>query len=180
MTDLILDKGDDLPLAKDGVAVNTVTLGLGWEPAEGGDTYDLDASIAVFNGNQRVDVCYYGKLSIPGVKHSGDDLTGGNSDDGPDEVVTLDLSAIQGDRAEIIVTLYNAGSKGQNLSEVRDAFVEIGGDVNPAKFVLSDSDMQGYAMQFGTLTKQADGWHFTGKATNLGKVDLNGALRAVK
>jgi len=184
---LKLEKDQDLVLAKaDGSAANNVTAGVGWDAAEEGATVDLDIAASVFRGTELVNTLYYGtpknadgKLAIPGMVHSGDDLTGDNSDDGPDEEIQIDLSAVEGDRVELLVNLYNAASKGQTLGIAKNAFVQVGGDVEDARFTVTD-DMTGHTMHVGTLTKQDDGWHFSPHGTMLGDVDLNGANAAVK
>lgn len=181
---LNLEKGDDLDLSKQSPGLSKIRFGLGWDPAEAGDTYDLDASVAVFQGQDRKHVVFYNNLSAPGIKHSGDDLTGGASDTGPDEEINVDLNEIDGDRAELIVTLYNAQQKGQSLKEVKNAFVQVtNGETGDeiAKYGISDSDMDGAAMHFATLVRDPnDGdWHFKAVGKSLGNVALDGAVAAV-
>lgn len=182
---LNLSKDQDLILTKeDGNPARNVIAGVGWDPATEGATVDLDISATVFNGGAAVTTLYYGspkvdgKPTVPGMVHSGDDLTGGKSDDGPDEEIQIDLEAVEGDRVELIVNLYNAAQKGQSLSIAKNAFVQVGGDVEGARFTMTE-DMTGASLHIGTLDKRDDGWHFTPHGNLLGDVDLNEAIAAV-
>lgn len=57
------------------------------------------------------------------IHHSGDDLTGGNSEDGDDEVISVDMTKLNPNAASIIATI--TSYSGQNLSEVRDAYCRL-------------------------------------------------------
>jgi tellurium resistance protein TerZ len=76
-------------------------------------TVDLDLTAVLFDMTGTVvDACFYSQLDICGgaVKHSGDNKTG--EGDGDDEVITLDLDALDGAIKVImfVVTAHSGGS----------------------------------------------------------------------
>lgn len=176
---LSLKKADETP-------AQHIIAGVGWDPSTEGATVDLDLAATVFNGVTAVETLFYGtpnktadgKLTVAGMVHSGDDRTGDSSDDGPDEEIKIDLAAVNGDRVELIVNLYDAGKNGQTLGIAKNAFVQVGGDVADARFTMTEA-MTGFSMHIGTLSKGDAGWSFTPHGKLLGDVDLNGAIAAV-
>ena len=81
------------------IGLTKISVGLGWMPNEGtGYDFDLDASAFMINNSRLIPsedffVYYNNKFSKDGaLEHSGDDPTGGNSADGDDEVIQVDLS----------------------------------------------------------------------------------------
>jgi len=183
MFQLTKDQPFDLKKS-DGSAANNVLVGAGWDASTEGQTVDLDLAATVFNGTSVVDMLFFGttntnadgKKSIAGMFHSGDDLTGEGSDDGPDEEINIDLSGVNGDRVELVLNLYNAGDR--NLGIAKNAFVQVSGDVEDARMTITE-DMTGHSMHIGTLKKGDTGWVFTPHGTMLGDVDLNGANTAL-
>ena len=104
-----------------------LSVGLGWNPNEGtGYDFDLDASAFMLNENRIIPsenfFVFYGNTNSPdaALHHTGDDPTGGNSADGDDETIQVDLSKIDTSINEIlfVVTIYfnNKSWKGQNTT----------------------------------------------------------------
>ena len=100
-----LVKGQKISLKKDdGSALNSFCVGANWGAIEKKGFFgtkkvavDLDLSAALFDSNKNLaGVVYFGELQAPGIKHSGDDLTGDiDGDDGLDnEVIEVNLSQI--------------------------------------------------------------------------------------
>ena len=91
------------------VGLEKIGVGLGWDPASGGQDFDLDASAFMLGINGKVPTehffVYFNNLkSADGaVESSGDDLTGGSSD-GDDETLTVDLRLIDPLIEQIIFT----------------------------------------------------------------------------
>jgi len=186
-----LSKGQDIVLEKSGGgSLRNMILGVGWDPVEGGgDEYDMDASVAV-SGASAPALVYYGNLKEAGIVHAGDDLTGGSSDTGPDEEITINLDEVNGTKVSCLVTLHDATSRKspngepQNMSHVSNAFVEVrDADTNEAlaRYNITNSDMNGHAMHFADVVKDDNGeWHFKPLAESLGTKNLSEAFQAVQ
>lgn len=112
-----LQKGQRINLEKDnGSKLNDICVGVNWGAIEkkgffGGkkkEAVDLDASVAVFDADkQLISMVYFGELSAPGIRHSGDDRTGDvDGDDGLDnEVIQVKLSELHPGADQIVVVL---------------------------------------------------------------------------
>ncbi len=128
-----LTKGENVVLSKVAPGMTKAIVGLGWDPANGDVTADLDAMAFLLKTDGKVrsdkDFVYYNNLdgAKPAVLHSGDDLTGGNSEKGDDEQIQVDLSAIPADVESIkfLVDIYDATSKHQNFGQVKNAYVRL-------------------------------------------------------
>jgi len=110
-------------------------VGLGWDPNkyDGGFDFDLDASAFCLGTNGKVVsekwFVFYGNQSSPNgaVKSSGDDTTGGNSEDGDDEQLIIDFTKLppEVDKIAITVTIHEATERRQNFGQVSNAYVRI-------------------------------------------------------
>lgn len=116
---LTLEKGDSVKLEKDPgePALKVVTLGLGWDPV--GASIDLDAWAILFKNGQAVDTVWFRNLSAPGVRHSGDNLTG--EGDGDDETIAIDLTSVDADAIVVGVNSF----LGQTFNRVANAYVRL-------------------------------------------------------
>lgn len=120
-----LRKNETVSLVKAGKPLLTsVRMGLGWEPAFGGRSIDLDASVIAY-GPQRnhVATCYFGKLQIlnGAIQHSGDNLTGQGS--GDDEAITVHLGGLPPEVTGLVFTV-NSYS-GQKFNKVAKAYCRL-------------------------------------------------------
>lgn len=177
---LVFEKDKPLDFTKGGT-LTSVTVGLGWDEAKGGDEYDADVAIIALTGGKltrTANICFYQQKTAPGMQHTGDDLTGGKSAGGPDEEIHVDLNKVDGDQIDVIATLYDAharrnarGGTGQSLAELSNAFVQVANKATGevlGKFAISNSDLKGNAMLFATIKKDASGaWKFEGKAKDM-------------
>ena len=90
------------------IGISHALVGLGWNPSETGDEFDLDASAFMIGANNKIPAdeffVFYNNQSSPdgSVKSSGDDRTGGNNDGGDDESLTVDLNNVDSRIKEII------------------------------------------------------------------------------
>ena len=111
-----LVKGQKISLKKDdGSALNSFCVGANWGAIEKKGFFgtkkvavDLDLSAALFDSNKNLaGVVYFGELQAPGIKHSGDDLTGDvDGDDGLDnEVIEVNLSQIPANIEQVVFIL---------------------------------------------------------------------------
>ena len=129
---VVLQKGQRVSLDK---GMKLCLVGLGWDPNTYRSRYDfdLDASVFLVGANGRVrsddDFVFYGNQThISGsVKSRGDDRTGGNSDDGDDEQIIIDLDRVPSyvDKIVVTVTIYDAADRGQNFGQVSNAYVRV-------------------------------------------------------
>lgn len=112
-----LQKGQRINLEKsNGSKLNDICVGVNWGAIEkkgffGGtkkEAVDLDASVAVFDADKKlISLVYFGELSAPGIRHSGDDRTGDvDGDDGLDnEVIQVKLSDLRPGADQVVVVL---------------------------------------------------------------------------
>jgi len=140
-------------------AVEHLCMGLGWDVG-----VDVDASAALFNQDcEVVDLVWWRKLKSDcrSVLHSGDDRTGEGS--GDDEVISVDLRAVPLHVHHILFTVC-IYSRGISFNQVRSAYVRMmHGKPKYNGHVLcsySLTDMEGYAMLMGLLTRKGAYWNF--------------------
>lgn len=110
-------------------------IGLGWDPNkyDGGYDFDLDASAFICGANGKVqsddDFVFYNNPDWKNhtVWSSGDDTTGGNSEEGDDEQIFVDFSKLPDwvDKIAITVTIHDAVNRRQNFGQVSNAYVRV-------------------------------------------------------
>lgn len=95
-----------------GIGLQKVGVGLGWDSNTGtGYDFDLDASAFMLGDNGKLPqdefFVFYNNQHSPdnAVESSGDDLTGGNSDGGDDETLTVNLAEVDSRVQEILFTV---------------------------------------------------------------------------
>jgi tellurium resistance protein TerD len=160
-----------------------ITVGLGWDPNEGtGGAFDLDASAFMLSSSQRIPsegfFVFYGNAASPdgALQHTGDDPTGGNSKNGDDESIRIDLSLVDPSVQEIlfVVTIHEAVAKRQNFGQVRNSYIRVVDDSNGqeiAKYELGEDFSIETAVEFGRLYLREGKWKF--EASGIGyKEDL--------
>lgn len=154
------------------IGLQKVGVGLGWDPNCGtGYDFDLDASAFMLGENKRLPadefLVFYNNQKSPdgAVESSGDDLTGGNSDGGDDETLTVDLSKVDPRVVEIIftATIYDAENRKQNFGQVHNSYIRIYNaitDEEIAKYDLDEDFSIETAVEFGRLYKRNGEWKF--------------------
>lgn len=154
------------------ISLEKVCVGLGWDANErGGFDFDLDASAFMIGANGKLPqdeffVFYNNQRSPDGaVESSGDDLTGGNSEDGDDETLTVDLSKVSAKVEEIIftATIHKAEERKQNFGQVRNAYIRIYNmvtDEEIARYDLDEDFSVETAVEFGRLYRRNREWKF--------------------
>ncbi|OJU76763.1 MAG: chemical-damaging agent resistance protein C [Bacteroidetes bacterium 47-18] len=165
------------------IGLNKMTIGLGWDPNEGtGHDFDLDASAFMLNEGRLIPseafFVFYGNTDSPdgSLHHTGDDPTGGNSADGDDESIQVDLSKTDPSVSEIlfVVTIHDAVARRQNYGQVRNSYIRIVDDntgQEVAKYELGEDFSIETAVEFGRLYKRNGQWKF--EASGIGyKEDL--------
>nr|WP_314288231.1 TerD family protein [uncultured Capnocytophaga sp.] len=165
------------------IGLQNLTIGLGWDPNQGtGYDFDLDASAFMIDAQRLIPsepfFVFYGNTDSPdgALHHTGDDPTGGNSADGDDESIQVDLSKIDPRINEIlfVVTIHDALNRKQNYGQVRNSYIRIVDNTNGqevAKYELGEDFSIETAVEFGRLYKHNDKWKF--EASGIGyKEDL--------
>lgn len=140
-----LSKGQKISLSKEDPSLKKIIVGLGWDTNKysGGYDFDLDASCFELGANDKVtkdtDFIFYKNLdSTDGaIHHTGDDRTGGNSDDGDDEQIIVDLTKVPDNIQKIAftATIYDADKRNQNFGQVSNAYVRLVNESTGAEVV---------------------------------------------
>ena len=154
------------------IGLKKVGVGLGWDPNQGtGFDFDLDASAFMLGSNKKTPqdeffVFYNNPKSPDGaVESSGDDLTGGNSDGGDDETLTVDLDKVDPRIEEILftATIHDAENRRQNFGQVRNSYIRIynaATNEEIAKYDLDEDFSIETAVEFGRLYRRNGEWKF--------------------
>lgn len=154
------------------IGLTKMSVGLGWNPNEGtGFDFDLDASAFMIDSNRFIPAedffVFYGNTDSPdsALHHTGDDPTGGNSADGDDETIQVDLSKVDTRINEIlfVVTIHEATMRKQNYGQVRNSYIRIVDDSNGqeiAKYELGEDFSIETGVEFGRLYKRGSSWKF--------------------
>ena len=165
------------------IGLQSMTIGLGWDPNEGtGYDFDLDASAFMIDNKRLMPAeaffVFYNNTDSPdgALHHTGDDPTGGNSEEGDDESIEIDLSKVDNRIQEIlfVVTIHEAQARKQNYGQVRNSYIRIVDNTTRqevAKYELGEDFSIETAVEFGRLYKQNGKWKF--EASGIGyKEDL--------
>jgi tellurium resistance protein TerD len=148
MESLVLSKGVNLPLSKDGQGLSKVNLAGGWDEKEGATApgaqgYDLDLIFVALRGgvlgDSAGDILFYnspkpnGKPTILGgaLISDGDNLTGtDNIGTKDDETVRVDFSKVPAEISHLVaaIDIYDCTTRKQNFGQIENAFVRL---VNP-------------------------------------------------
>ncbi|MES2133069.1 MAG: TerD family protein [Bacteroidota bacterium] len=166
------------------IGLTKMSVGLGWNPNEGtGNDFDLDASAFMLNPKKVIPAdeyfVFYGNTDSPdkALHHTGDDPTGGNSAEGDDETIQVNLSVVNPDIEEIlfVVTIHESEQRKQNFGQVRNSYIRIVDDstnTEIAKYELGEDFSIETAVEFGRLYKRNGAWKF--EASGIGyKEDLS-------
>lgn len=166
-----LKKGEKVDLTKTNPGLSKIMVGLGWDTNkyDGGQSFDLDASVFLLNTQEKVatdsDFIFYGNQTHASnaVKHMGDNRTGDG--DGDDEQVFVDLSLVPDsvDRIAFTVTIYEADERHQNFGQVSNAFIRIINEDTDEEIIhydLGEDFSIETAVVVGELYRQDSDWKF--------------------
>lgn len=166
-----LSKGQRIDLTKDNPGLQNIVVGLGWDVKtfDGGEEFDLDASVFLLNAQgqcrQDTDFVFYNNLVSPdgSVEHTGDNRTG--EGDGDDEQIKVHLNKVSSDveRIAITVTIHEAEQRHQNFGQVSNAFVRlVDEDSNNEilRYDLAEDFSIETAVVFCELYKHGGEWKF--------------------
>jgi stress response protein SCP2 len=119
-----LVKGGRVSLVKSGQPLQSVMMGLGWDPARRRGNIDLDASVIAFDGggNRLGMVWFVNKGEWNGaLRHMGDNITG--QGEGDDEQIYVDLDRLPREVANLVFTI--TSYRKHKFTEVRNAFCRL-------------------------------------------------------
>ena len=158
------DAGSTSPLTK-------VVAGAGWD-AKDGKSIDLDLMIVQVasdgkaipddNGNgTNLDeaLLFFNNMTLPGLKHSGDNLTG--EGDGDDEQIVVTLADVAQNVNELAVVV--ASYSGETFDEIENAFVRLVNEADNtelAKFELTSGFAGTRGVELGRLKRNGAEWDF--------------------
>ncbi|UHA74803.1 TerD family protein [Paenibacillus sp. 481] len=167
-----LQKGQKVDLTKTNPGLTKVVVGLGWDTNkyDGGNDFDLDASVFCLNASSKVgndtDFIFYNnpKNANGSVVHTGDNRTGAG--DGDDEQVTVDLAAVPADTAKVsfCITIHDANTRAQNFGQVSNAFVRVLNEATGAELLrydLGEDFSVETAVVVGELYRHGAEWKFS-------------------
>ena len=166
-----LSKGQRIDLTKTDPGIKKIIIGLGWDVKQfdGGQDFDLDASVFLLGANGKcrneLDFIFYNNLQSPdgSVVHTGDNRTG--EGDGDDEQIKVDLSRVPADvdRIAITVTIHDAESRRQNFGQIANSFVRLVNEETNnevLKFDLGEDFSIETAVVFCELYRSGQHWKF--------------------
>jgi len=152
------------------VGLQRVGIGLGWDPNDTGQAFDLDASAFMLGQNGKLPteghfVFYNNKLSPDAAVVGADDDQTGDSSAGDDETITVDLSRVSPDIQEIVftVSIHDYDARRQNFGQVRNSFIRIYDDAGGqeiAKYELDEDFSTESGVEFGRLYRKSGAWKF--------------------
>lgn len=167
-----LVKGGKADLTKGNAGLNTVVVGLGWDPYKYSGSFDFDLDAAAFlltetgKVTKDTDFVFYNNLKHPSgsVVHMGDNLTG--EGEGDDEQIIVDLTKVPVDIVKIAftVTINDAESRKQNFGQVSNAFIRVLNQADNAeivKFDLGEDFSVETIVIFGELYRHSGEWKFS-------------------
>lgn len=124
--------------------LSKIFCGLGWDVQKytSDNGFDLDASVFMCNGAGKVtkdtNFIFYNNKKAPGIEHMGDNRTGAG--DGDDEVIKIDLNALEADveKIDITVTIDQADVRRQNFGMVENAYIRVVDEATGTELIRYD------------------------------------------
>ena len=167
---LVLTKGETLDLTKTDNSLTKLRVGLGWDTADTGAAFDLDAHAFLLNADGKTrsdkDVVYFGQKSVENgaVRTLGDNRKG--EGEGDDETILIDLTALPAEiqKVAIAVDIYEGKQRNQNFAKVQNEFVRLVNDVTGEEIARFEPQDEGNgnhtAIIFGEVYRNENGWSF--------------------
>ncbi len=190
-----LTKGQKIDLTKGNTGLDTIVVGLGWDPVEQGKSgglfgglfgsknvadIDCDASVLLLQDDRlknQKDVVFFGNLKAlnGAVQHTGDNLTG--EGDGDDEQIIVKLKSIPAEynRIVFVVNIYDAVKRNQHFGMIQNAFIRIvdrSTNQELLKYNLTDNYANQRTLITGEIYRHNNEWKFAA----LGNATADGSL----
>lgn len=162
--DAIIMKKDELVSIKkeDGSALSKIRIGASWDPTDEGGNKDLD--LFVVHRESGVFAFYNKKDAINGVSLGADNRTG--EGDGDDETVKMDATKTSDGTYAICINIYDAISKNQKFSQIKNARVTVYNDEDGsvlATYKVTEDGGDHTALHIGDIKDSGDNYTFTAK-----------------
>ncbi len=166
-----LDQGQVIKIEFDDRALTNIKVGVGWDPAYGGNNMDVDSSVIV-TGNDGYETVYFGKLTHPSgcVVHHGDNLTGDGQGDDENITVKLDNVPANRDRLIFVINIYNCYSRKQTLASIKNMYItlsDIDSGETLCQYRVKQDMLNDTAIVIGMAFRDGGGWAF--KAVGSGR-----------
>lgn len=186
-----LTKGQKIDLTKGNAGLDTIMVGLGWDPvaqgksggglfgslfgSKGAAEVDCDASVLLLQDDRlknQKDVVFFGNLKAlnGAVQHTGDNLTG--EGEGDDEQIIVKLKSIPNEynRIVFIVNIYDAVKRNQHFGMIQNAFIRVvdrSTNQELLKYNLTDNYANQRTLITGEIYRHNNEWKFAavGSAT---------------
>jgi tellurium resistance protein TerD len=178
-----LTKGQRVSLTKQAgpQGLGQAVVACGWDASKRGHTFDLDLVAIGLDSRGRLVkkdwFVWYRNLRAPGnaIQHTGDNLTGAG--DGDDESLIFNFPDIPSSVQSVVlaVNIYQAESKDQYFSDVKNAFVRIYDRATQRELLRYDlgSNFGKFAvMVFGELYREGNEWQFRAVGEGTSQRDL--------
>lgn len=188
-TTVNLTKNQGVNLSKEYDGLNSIHIGLGWDPAKqhpqkqkssgflstlfglsssssSSADIDLDGWAALYGENgENKGLVYYGNRYYKDrvVYHHGDNLTGDG--EGDDEVITIKLKEVPNDVKYVIVgiTIYCGKLKNQKFGDIENTFIRLVDERNGfeiCRYVGNDIDPNARTFFAGMFIRENGEWQF--------------------
>lgn len=167
-----LSKGQKVDLTKGNPGLSKVIIGLGWDvnKYDGGNDFDLDASVFLLGENGKVttdaDFVFYNNPTggNGAIVHSGDNRTGAG--DGDDEQIIVDLKGIPANiqRGAFTITIHDGENRNQNFGQVSNSYVRILNEESNEELIrydLGEDFSIETALVVGELYRHNNEWKFS-------------------
>ncbi|WP_295387937.1 TerD family protein [uncultured Thiodictyon sp.] len=165
---LNLSKGDRISLEKTGGAgLTRVILGLGWGKRKKKGFFgssevevDLDASCLLFSSGKLTDTVWFRQLKSQdgAVRHTGDDRSGGGSDD--NEQISVELTKLPATVDALIFTVNSfLNDSFEGIPNARCRLLDAAGNKELARFDLSLDGAKSTGMVMAKLYRENGAWN---------------------
>jgi len=163
----ILQRNQKMSLTAINPSISKILVGLGWKVGSG-ENFDLDASAFMLTPDNQIrdrgDFVYYGNLkdSLGVLKHSGDNVIGGEGDS---EQISVDLSKVPDNIGHVtfVVTIHDAINRQQTFGRVQDAYIRIF-DINAnqeiVRYNLGQEFFTATSVVIGDILRRNGEWIF--------------------
>ncbi len=186
LTKAATDAGSTDPLTK-------VIAGAGWDAAADGKEIDLDLMAVLIgedgkalpdanaNGSNADEaLLFFNNKDLPGLHHTGDNLTG--EGEGDDEQIVITLADVAANVKEIAIVV--ASYSGQAFDEVANAQVRLVNEADNkelAKYELSTgADFAGkHGVELGRLVRNGSEWEFKADGTAVEGADFSAVVKSL-
>jgi len=167
-----LTKGENVKLD---AGLAEIVIGLEWDPQEGSGDFDADASVVMLDKDSKaLDFIYFQQLTSKdgSIVHTGDNLTGEDTDEADDESIIIDLTKVPEacTRIVFLAEIFQANQRGQSFGQVSKCGVRVydGAGTNQvfAKHDLTEDHAGAVAINVGEVYKHNDSWKFKAIGTD--------------